>query len=575
MQPQKHTQYSAIMIALLYLFFGVLWIYFSDSFVVSIATAENELKTFQTYKGLFYVASTAILLYFLVLRFLEVQYRDYIRHLQDITQQKTDEIERNRANALLKTIIDNIPDAIFAKDLEGKYLLFNHGAAEMTGKSENEAIGNSDEALFTAEGAKMIHEMDQVVLKEGLIKSQEEQITTLTGEEKIFLVTKGPIFNEDGALLGLFGISRDITQQKIDQDRIINEKERYDYLAHHDELTKLPNRLSLIEYMNKIIALNKKIAFMFLDLDGFKEINDSFGHQFGDKLLIKVTQLLTNAFPPDSYLVRTGGDEFVIIVSCQGERDHIELMMTHLADLLKNPFTIETKDVYVTASVGIAFYPDDAQTTEDLMQCADTAMYDAKNSGKNTFSLYHSKLTDNTVRRMSISTNLIKALSANELELYFQPQVNPNTNKVIATEALLRWFSPEGSISPAEFIPIAEDTGIIIDIGKFVLRESFNTAKKWADTGILVGRIAVNIAARQLVHNDFVALLEKMLDETQCNPKWIELEITERSILTNPEKVITILQALHSKGFHISIDDFGTGYSGMSTHFRTRTLIPF
>ncbi len=816
MRTTMFSRFGAFFIAFLYFLIGILWIYFSDSAVEMITQSSNELKTLQTYKGFFYVFSTSILLYFLILRFLYAQGREYNNHLQtieskakleislqktnqmyhdlfdnmldsvahcrmiyenglpidyeyinvnkifesmtglhdvigrktsefipqyaeensdslrifgevastgnpckwehylkaidqwynfsiyspnhgefivisaNVTSEKKAQIERNRSNALLKAIINSTPDAIFIKDIEGKYLLFNHAASEITLKSEHEAIGNTDEALFTPEVAKTLREMDKNILKEKVIKSQEEQTITLTGDKKIFYSTKGPIYNEDGSLLGIFGISRDITeykltgiqllkqktmfdniaegvyavdmedrctymnfaglkllgldesdilgefprdvfhyniyngkyysaeecpiqiavfngettniehrfhrkdgsafavhltvspiifeknrigsvitfeditQQQIDQDRILDEKDRYNYLAHHDELTNLPNRLSLIKHMDHVVGSDKKTAFIFLDLDGFKEINDSYGHRVGDMLLIEVTKLLKEVFPIDSYIVRTGGDEFVIIVSCQDDQSQLESMMIHLADMLNKPFSIDAKDIYITASVGIAFYPNDANNSEDLMRYADLAMYEAKNSGKNTFSIYNSALREKTMYRMSILTNLKKALKSNELELYFQPQVDPNTHKIIGTEALLRWFSPEGMISPSDFIPIAEESGLIIEIGKFVLKESCKTAKKWADAGILTGRIAVNVAASEFIHTNFVAILKSIIDDTQCKPEWIELEITERSILSDPQKVIVVLDELRTMGFHVSIDDFGTGYSSLS-----------
>jgi len=218
----------------------------------------------------------------------------------------------------------------------------------------------------------------------------------------------------------------------------------------------------------------------------------------------------------------------------------------------------------VTASIGIAMYPDDAQSTEELLKCADAAMYNAKNLGKNTFSFYNSALTDQVLYRMMITTNLKKAISNHELVLYFQPQVDPKSGAIVGSEALLRWFSPQGNISPSDFIPIAEESGLILEIGEFVLKESFKIAKRWADKKILKGRIAVNVAASQFIHTNFIALLEQISKDTHCRPEWIELEITERSILSNPEKVSLILEELRAKGFHVSIDDFGTGYSSLS-----------
>lgn len=610
--------------------------------------------------------------------------------MQDITKHKMDQIELAHYTALLNTILNSSPDAIFVKDLEGKYILFNEGASKLVGIARDKVIGHTDEILFTPEAATLIQEIDRKVLANGVITDHEEVVTTVFGEEKVFWATKGPMKTEGEKVFGLFGISRDITerkqteikllkyktifeniaegvysvdlfgkctyinqaalyllrfnedeilgynphyifhykhedgspyainecpinnavmsgitkrleenfihkdgstfpvyvtvapiiqeglligsvitfeditQQKEDQHKILIEKERFDHLAHYDELTELPNRLSLNEFMEIRFSENAKLAFMFLDLDGFKEINDSYGHGFGDKLLIDVSVLLKEIFPQNSYIVRTGGDEFVIVLPYQEDKNLIDTMMEKISGMFNNPFSIDEKDIYVTASIGIAMYPDDAQSTEELLKCADAAMYNAKNLGKNTFSFYNSALTDQVLYRMMITTNLKKAISNHELVLYFQPQVDPKSGAIVGSEALLRWFSPQGNISPSDFIPIAEESGLILEIGEFVLKESFKIAKRWSDKKILKGRIAVNVAASQFIHTNFIALLEQISKDTHCRPEWIELEITERSILLNPEKVSLILEELRAKGFHVSIDDFGTGYSSLS-----------
>ena len=417
--------------------------------------------------------------------------------------------------------------------------------------------------FYTPQSRPIIEQAIHDAITLGRAYDLELEIISAAGIHKWVRTVGSPVI-EEGEVSKVQGVMQDITRQKEDQIRIIAEKERYDHLAHHDELTGLPNHLSLHEFMEKQFSENVKLAFMFLDLDEFKEINDSYGHSFGDKLLIDVTHILQNTFPPGSFIVRSGGDEFVVVVQCQRDENLIDTIMDKISDMFNHPFRIDEKDVYVTASIGIAKYPKDAQTTEDLLQCADAAMYDAKNSGKNTFSFYNSTLTERSRHRMAISTNLKKALSNHELELYYQPQVDPNNGLMVGVEALLRWFSPQGSISPSDFIPIAEESSLILAIGEFVLVESFKTAKRWFDSNLLVGRIAVNVAANQFVHTDFIAILERILEETQCKPEWIELEITERSILSNPEKVIVMLEELRAKGFHVSIDDFGTGYSSLS-----------
>ncbi|MDO9208604.1 MAG: EAL domain-containing protein [Sulfuricurvum sp.] len=417
--------------------------------------------------------------------------------------------------------------------------------------------------FYTPQSRPIIEKAVQEVIALGKAYDLELEIISAMGIHKWVRTVGYPVM-EEGKVIKVQGVMQDITRQKEDQLKIVMEKERYDHLAHYDELTGLPNYLSLNEFMETKLSFNIPLAFMFLDLDGFKEINDSYGHGFGDKVLVDVSHLLQKTFPPDSFIVHSGGDEFVIVVPYQWDKNLIDTAMAQLSGMFNDPFSIDEKEVYITASIGIAMYPEDAQSTEELLQCADAAMYNAKNMGKNTFSFYNSGLRERALYRMTITTNLKKAIAGHELQLYYQPQVDPNTAKVIGVETLLRWFTPQGPIAPSDFIPIAEDAGLIIEIGEFVLKESFKTAKRWAQSNLLDGRVAVNVSAQQLTHPHFLGTLERIIEETECHPQWIELEITESCIVVNPEKIILLLGALRTKGFHISMDDFGTGYSSMS-----------
>jgi diguanylate cyclase (GGDEF)-like protein len=361
-------------------------------------------------------------------------------------------------------------------------------------------------------------------------------------------------------------IAADNTETKKYEQHIFEAKEHFDYMAHHDPLTKLPNRTSLIETLQlKTLGMeDHPFALLFLDLDGFKEINDSYGHRFGDELLIRITTLLQKLFMPDTFISRTGGDEFVILLSCQKDKNIIHTRISSLVDLLNNPLNIEEIDVYITASIGIAMYPSDASSAEELFQKADAAMYNAKDLGKNTYSFYDVQFTQKTLYHTTLSTRLKKAMQNSELELYFQPQINVETEKLVGLEALLRWPTLEGMISPAVFIPIAEESGLILQLGEYVLREGCQIATQWAKDGLLNARVALNVSARQLTHIDFLMTLDRIVKETKCAPSLIELEITESSIIRDPIKIIPLLDVIKAKGFHISIDDFGTGYSSLS-----------
>ncbi|MDD4884366.1 EAL domain-containing protein [Sulfuricurvum sp.] len=608
--------------------------------------------------------------------------------MQDITVQKLAQIKLDEQHVLLETIINSSPDAIFAKDREGKYILFNEGAAKLVGIPAAEVIGKTDKALFSSEAADALREIDRSILESKTIKDIEEHLTAINGESKYYWATKGPLFRESGELLGLFGISRDITerknaeinllqhktifenlaegvyavdtqnrctyinnaalhllqmteeevlgqkphdifhhhtddetgstclindavlsgkqvriedhfiskegnifpvsvsvspirlqetligsvitfeditQQRASQAFIIEEKERFDYMAHHDPLTDLPNRFSLLETLKNKMGRtpSQPFALLFLDLDGFKEINDSYGHPFGDALLIHFTQLLHDLCTSHAFLVRSGGDEFVILTSTT-EREKIKITIGKLVERLSLPFLIDGTEVYITASIGISFYPEDADTPEDILKNADAAMYNAKRSGKNTYSFFDKILTKDILEKTIIATNLKKAIANHDLLLHYQSQIDPQTNRIIGIEALVRWIHDEKMIPPTLFIPIAEERGLIVELGAFILEQGFSAAQQWADMGILPGRLAINVSARQLTHPNFFNQLVTLLQKTACNPEWIELEITESSILEYPDKMIVLLEKIKNQGFKISIDDFGTGYSSLS-----------
>jgi len=419
---------------------------------------------------------------------------------------------------------------------------------------------------LSPETVQQIQEQERLIISQGKIVSFEERLTTANGIKKVFWVTKGPLFSDEGKLFGLFGIARDITAMKHNEQSIMDEKERYDYMAHHDPLTGLPNRLSLIEMLKAKSTQTPIVPFalIFLDLDEFKEVNDSFGHRFGDQLLILFTKQLQKLFPKNTSIIRTGGDEFVILIESNIDHHTLQIQMIRLMKILNDPFSIDQIEVYITASIGISLFPEDSSNYEELLQKADAAMYKAKYSGRNNYNFYNTGLTQEVLERTTLASNLKKAISNRDLILHYQPQINPLSGEIIGAEALLRWSTPEGMIPPSIFIPIAEERGLIVELGAFVLEEGFRMATQWVQNGILKGRIAINISTKQLIHPNFLLLLEELLYKTHCDPTWIEIEITESSILEYPERMIALLGVIKGKGFKISIDDFGTGYSSLS-----------
>lgn len=460
----------------------------------------------------------------------------------------------------IQTILSTASDGIHVHDMDGNLLLHSDSFAAMLGYSNEEIaklkIYDWDHYFQPEDINEVIHHMseERITFETKHTKKDGNIIDVEITAKKMFLNSKPCIYAS----------SRDITNRKQTELHLIETKERLDNLAHHDPLTQLPNRLSLIELLKEKTVSKIPFALLFLDLDGFKEINDSYGHRFGDNLLIQFAALLKTTFPPETYIVRPGGDEFVLLLDNDNTAHAVEIILLELLDKLNRPFSIDTIDIYITASIGIAFYPHDAISTEELLQNADAAMYDAKKMGKNTFSFYSVQLTETVLQKTTLATHLKKAITAGELELYYQPQVDPRNGKIVGVEALLRWFSAEGAISPGIFVPLAEENGIIVELGNFVLTEGLKHARKWKKANLLEGRVAINVSARQLTHLNFLNVLENAMRTSHCKPEWIELEITESSILDNPNKIISLLEFLKTKGFHISIDDFGTGYSSLS-----------
>lgn len=338
----------------------------------------------------------------------------------------------------------------------------------------------------------------------------------------------------------------------------------YKYLAYHDQLTGLSNRVCFIEDIEKLVEKSHeyKMALLLIDLDRFKLVNDTMGHYVGDIILKKTSNRLRDSLPVGATIYRMGGDEFVVILP-HSIKDNSEIVAETILQNFKNPFVVYEYEINLTPSIGISLFPENGTTSEELMKNADAAMYVSKVNGKNNFSFYNTELNNIMMRKMNIENELKKALEKKELSLVYQPKVDLRTRETIGMEALLRWQHPDlGSVSPVEFIPVAEETGQIVQIGEWVLKEACKQNKRWQEKGLPPLCISVNVSVLQFQHGEFLKTVKNALEESNMDAEYLELEITE-SIMQNIKESIEILGGLKKLGIKTSMDDFGTGYSSL------------
>lgn len=377
---------------------------------------------------------------------------------------------------------------------------------------------------------------------------------------------------KDGVPVLLWGIWRDISEKKRSQERLYS-------LAHNDALTGLPNRVLFRDRLRQSIAYanrqKRSVALLFLDLDRFKVINDSLGHPLGDRLLQFVAKALQSSVREVDTVARFGGDEFTIVLSNLEHPDDALLVAKKILSSLQKPFNVESNELFAMASIGISIYPAHGDDIDSLIKKADIAMYEAKSQGGDRWVLYDPAMDQNSHKRLLLENSLRRALSKDELRLVYQPKVDMISGQITAMEALLRWDHPDlGLIKPDEFIPLAEETGLILAIGEWALDRACRQNIEWSNQGIAKMRVAVNISGYQLQQADFVSRLESIVSQTGMPFDQLEIEITESVIMQNPDFAIQVLNEVQSKGIHISVDDFGTGYSSLAhlKRFSVNTL---
>lgn len=491
-----------------------------------------------------------------------IQARENLLNLLE-AQRRTEEMLRDSLATL--RLHDNalgaISQSVLITDASLRISYVNNMFEVMTGFTEAEVIGTTCKFMQGIDtSAQTLTHLNQALRDkkpfQGEILNYRKDGTSFWNELSIT-----PVFDARGALTQYVGVQRDVTAQKEAQKRIST-------LAHYDTLTGLPNRTLLQERATYALKLAQRsgesLALMFLDLDHFKNINDSLGHGVGDQLLVEVSARLQLCLRDQDVLARMGGDEFVLILP--GTNGEGAIRVAHkLLHAMETSVPLGSHEISITLSIGAALYPADGDDFDTLAKCADTAMYRAKRSGRNTVQFYTPELQALTVRTIELENGLRRALELNQFQVYYQPQISLTNGTIIGVEALLRWSHPVlGSVSPAEFIPVAESSGLIISIGTWVMKTAVSQLRAWLDAGLPAMTMAVNLSAVQFRRPELPDLIRDILNAAGLPPHLLELELTESVALDDPLGAIETMNTLHSIGVKMSIDDFGTGYSSLS-----------
>jgi len=457
-----------------------------------------------------------------------------------------------------KSLFEYHPDAAYSLDLDGSFVSVNEAATHLAGYDKTELIGMHS-SNFIIEGYQHMSIDHLLKVKQGIPQYYEVPIHDRQGRLYYISITHIPI-KVKNRVVGIFGIAKDITEMKQNEEKI-------NYLAYHDSLTGLPNRALFGEILAKTVSeaerQNERFAVLFIDLDGFKQTNDTLGHDIGDLLLVEVAKRLMACCREGDVVARQSGDEFTCLIKGVSNQIVIERIAERIRDSLTKPYFLDEYEILSTPSIGIALYPDDAQTSWELMKKADRAMYHVKDKGKGDFKLFHT-MSSGELEKVQLEKDILTALSNQEFILYYQPQVEVDSRGIVGAEALLRWKHPKlGILLPADFIPIVEEKGLMSSIGEWVLQEVCRQARTWGEQGHGL-KVGVNISPRQLQADNFVEKVIRIIHETKVDPHQVYLEITESAAIDEMENVKSKLISLKQLGVQIAIDDFGTGYSSLS-----------
>jgi diguanylate cyclase (GGDEF)-like protein/PAS domain S-box-containing protein len=504
---------------------------------------------------------------------------EVVQHLgltHDVTDRLRMEQQVMEEREFLQRVIDNIGDSVMVIDKELRIQLMNRSVKSRLKEFQVDPHNMThyfDLPFISAPSGNNqiqdcpVHQVLQVGKQATAILNRPKSKDPASFSK--VEVVASPLLNPDGSLRAVIEVARDITEHLDLLEEVKQQKDDLQHIAHHDPLTNLPNRSLFLLRLRQAISKSKRtgmqMAVLFVDLDRFKEINDSLGHAFGDKVLKVVAERFKKSVREDDTIARLGGDEFTFILEGLSKAQYAAKMAQQIIRSLELPIEVDHHQLFITTSIGISVYPQDGKSAETMLRNADAAMYKAKDEGKNTFQYYTQDMTEQAFERIFLEASLRRALDQDELVICYQPQVDTLSGSIIGVEALVRWMHPEmGVVMPSRFISLAEDTGLIIPLGEQVMRIACKQMAAWDRQGIRPGRLAINLSGKQVNSRELLSSLECILEESGCRPEWLEFEVTEGFLMRDPEMSISILEQIRGLGIELSIDDFGTGYSSLT-----------
>ena len=533
---------------------------------IFLSNISNEYKIM--YSSVKVLAGVSIVISIILVIFGFILIRKKERNIYDLTS------EMKHQKELHELVFKNTNSGVLVIDIEeNKFTDCNEAAVKMLECDSKSDVLNLHPAELSPEyqpdGRRSDEKSDDMIAKAIENGSHAFEWMHFTkNQQNIWIeVTLTAVFVNNKKVLHV--VWKDIAQKKEAEEEAIAQRTILKYQAHHDALTGLANRILFNDRLEQAIETSKrhntKLAILFVDLDHFKEVNDSLGHHIGDEILKEITYRIRNLIRDEDTLARLGGDEFSIVIENLVNVQDASTLAQKILNVISEVINIEGNKLYISSSIGISVCPDNGTSVQNLLKYADSAMYKAKDEGRDNFQYYSSEMTELAFERIVMEASFRESLKNEDFVVYYQPQIDGIRDKLIGMEALVRWKHPSmGLVSPDKFIPLAERTGLIVALDRFVMKTAMTQVVKWEKEGLKPGILAMNLSVKQIQQKDFISVLKNLIKETGCKPECIELEITESQIMSNPEEAIEVLSKISNLGIRLAIDDFGTGYSSLS-----------